>query len=227
MLKVADDPVVRPVVHRQNITPKRKATKQLSVTLYFDNYGFDPNFFHVPVGTTVKVTNISTKGPMIFEALADQPNQNPALDLGIIGENQTKEFTLSRPGVWQYEANHNPSLRGLIGTAAASDYYQYMAPDAQITAGYIFVRYDDYGFMPNELNVPVGTTVVLKNVTDNSQPGISSFKQLPGEAINPALDIGPLSKQHTKTFQLNTRGKWVLENIDHPYAKALASISVY
>lgn len=196
-------------------------------TIYFDNYGFDPNILHLPIGTKVNVKNISTIGNLRFEALSGQQNQNYALDLGNIAEGQSKSFVLTRSGVWQYEGNHNPSLRGLIGTAAVSDYKPFMAPDANDTSGAILIKYDDYGFMPNEIKVPVGTIVSLWNVTDKTQPGVSTFYQYPNSSPNPVLNIGNLGKQQTKTFVLSTKGSWILENVNQPVDKGLASITAY
>lgn len=197
-----------------------------NVTIYFDNYGFDPNILHVPIGTRVNVKNISTTGSLLFEALEGQPNQNVALNLGSIAENQSKSFRVTRPGVWQYEGNDNPSIRGLIGTAANSSLTPGIYPNAKITSGNLFIKYDDYGFMPNEINVPVGTRITLKNVTDNTQPGVSTFEQSSGPP-NPSLNVGPLNKQQSAAFYLTTKGSWLLSDIDQPTAKAQAQISAY
>lgn len=224
----ANDVTHYPVtLNKPPATAKKVNTNMSAPTIYFDNYGFDPNILHVPIGTTVNVTNISTTGTLRFEALSGQPNQNYALDLGTIGEGQTKSFTITRFGAWQYEGNHNPSLRGLIGSAAVSDYKPFMAPDASDTSGAILIKYDDYGFMPNEIKVPVGTIVSLWNVTDKTQPGVSTFYQYPNASPNPVLNIGNLAKQQTKTFVLNTKGSWILENVNQPLDKGLARITAY
>jgi plastocyanin len=224
----ANDVIHYPAALTKHPVAAKKVNRVMSApTIYFDNYGFDPNILHVPVGTKVNVTNISTNGILRFEALSGQPNQNYALDLGVIKEGQTKSFTITRSGAWQYEGNHNPSLRGLIGTAAVSDYKPFMVPDASDVSGAILIKYDDYGFLPNEIKIPAGTIVSLWNVTDKTQPGVSTFYQYPNSSPNPALNIGNLAKQQTKTFVLSTKGSWILENVNQPVDKGLASITAY
>lgn len=195
------------------------------ITIYYDNYGFDPNELTVPVGSHVAVKNISSQEMLTFNSIPNQPNA--ILDLGQIAKNQSKAFIMSRAGVWQFEANNQPEIRGEIGTGRLS-ITPAIYPDARIHNNPVSISYDDYGFMPNEVSVPVGTTVTLTNNSTNTQPGPSLFQEGPGStAANPALNIGSLQKQRSKSFTLNTRGTWILENAYQPAGKNLAQITSY
>lgn len=206
--------------------PRQASRPTSAVTLYFDNYGFDQNDLKLPVGTAVTVKNIATTGPLDFEALSYQPDQNTDLDLGTINPGDAKSFTIRRSGMWQYQGNGNPQFRGVIATAAKSSYDPSLTPNAKITAHTINIVYDDYGFMPNEVTVPVGTTITLRNGTDDTQPGVSHFAERQSDVHkNPALDLGIFQKQQVKTFTLTTKGSWELENIDQPTEKALMRIT--
>lgn len=202
-------------------------TSTTVVTIYFDNFGFDPNEATVPLGSTVSFDNISTSGPLNVEAVGwyGNPVANSPLNVGTIDEGQSKTITLSQSGVWQYQGDLNPSIRGEIGTGPLSVQPQ-MDPNAKITTKTLSMVYDIYGFMPNEVTVPVGTTITLSNITNNSQPGASTFEEEPGQTpANPALDVGTLQKQQSASFFLTTPGSWTLEDIDQPLAKALSQIT--
>ncbi|MHB1865008.1 MAG: cupredoxin domain-containing protein [Candidatus Saccharimonadales bacterium] len=217
--------------HKSNHSKPVSPTNQTSsVTVYFDNYGFDPNLISVPIGETVNFKNISTIGPIYLEAVdwKGYPEYGSPFDLGEISEGMSKSMKVTTNGVWQYEANNNPSLRGEIGSGAVS-VKPYVYPNADIHSTTLKMVYDIFGFMPNEVSVPVGTTITLKNITNNiAQPGPSLFKELPGEQpSNPSLDLGILNKQQSKSFTLATIGRWHLDNVDQPRNKALSLISVH
>lgn len=206
--------------------PRQTSNPSSAATLYFDNYGFDQNDLKLPVGTKVTVKNISTKGPLDFEALPYQPDQNTDLNLGTINQGDSKSFTVARSGMWQYQGNGNPQFRGVIATAAKSSYDPMLTPNTPITAHMFNVVYDDYGFMPNEITVPVGTTIALRNGTDDTQPGVSHFAENRSDTPqNPALNLGIFQKQEVKTFKLTAKGSWQLENVDQPTEKALMRIT--
>jgi len=196
-------------------------------TIFFDNYGFDPNQLTVPIGTIVKIKNIANV-TLNFQPLYGQPNQNDALSLGDILPGQVKSFLADRKGIWQYEANHNPSIRGEIGVANNSTYSAQQLPDAMIKYKIVDLIYDDYGFLPNELRVPLNTKIRLINQTTNTEPGVSNFEQVPGtEPINSSLNLGIIAKGQAKTFNLNTKGIWLLEDSYQPSSKAISQIEVY
>lgn len=217
----------RPAAQIAKVIPQSHSAANLTpaATLYFDKYGFDQNILEVAVGTHITVKNISSTA-VDFEALPGQPDQNEDLDLGTINAGDAKSFTVARSGVWQYQGNGNPQLRGSITTAQKSSYDPSLTPDAHVSAHVFNIVYDDYGFAPNEITVPVGTTIALKNVTDDTQPGVSHFAESTHDTSrNPALDIGELQKQQVKTFTLTAKGSWELENIDQPTEKALMRIT--
>jgi hypothetical protein len=101
-------PTVKPKPVSKQKTPQ-------SITIDYDVYGFMPNIIHASVGTQIIVRNTSG-GPMYFQALPDQPNQNPELDLGFINNGQEKSFVLTITGTWQFQNQYETSDRGLITT---------------------------------------------------------------------------------------------------------------
>lgn len=214
------------IQHYAVVAHTSAASKPVPVVLNFDNYGFDPNILHIPKGTTVIVKNISTKGSLLFESLTPQVPSHAFLDLGTIRQGQQKSFKVATSGVWQYEGNNIPSLRGVISTVNKPSFRPSMEPNASIKKPIVHLVYDDYGFMPNEITVSPGTVVQLKNITDNTQPGVSAFEEQPGQVPYPALNVGSLPKQSTAAMKLNRKGSWILENIDQPTLKALARITI-
>ncbi len=103
-------PIVKP-----KPKPVIKQTKPQSITIDYDVYGFMPNIVHAKIGTQIIVDNTSG-GPMYFQALPYQPNQNPELDLGFIANDQEKSFVLTISGTWQFQNQYEGSDRGLITT---------------------------------------------------------------------------------------------------------------
>lgn len=95
--------------------PVPTQTKIQAITIDYNVYGFMPNIIHAPVGTTIIVQNTSGS-PMYFRSLPNQPNQNPALNLGNIENNQTKSFVITVSGTWQFENAYESSDRGLLTT---------------------------------------------------------------------------------------------------------------
>ncbi len=85
-----------------------------TITILYNNYGFDPNTVNVPVGTTVFVKNSATDGPMVFNELPHQSSPNPELNLGIIEMGQEKSFTLTIKGTWQFQNGNEASDRGIL-----------------------------------------------------------------------------------------------------------------
>jgi len=197
-------------------------------TIYYDNYGFDPNILNTPIKSKVIVKNISNKGPLLFEALYNQPNQNDALNLGVINQGGSKSFVITKAGVWQYEGNNNPSIRGIIGTSIKTTFKNYMIPDKPLKNHTLLIRYDDYGFVPNQVTVPINTKIILQNITDNTQPGPSLFELTStNQSANSQQIIGLLQKQQAQSFRLNKLGNWLLVNIYQPPTKAIAHIAIY
>jgi len=202
-------------------------TNRYQNTIYFDNYGFDPNELTVPIGTIVIIKNI-TNYNLNFQPLYGQPNQNVALSLGNIQPGASKSFLADERGIWQYEANHNPSIRGEIGVGDVSSYREDQMPNAKIKAPSVNLIYDDYGFLPNELRIKANTKIVLINKTTDTEPGPSNFEQVPDSgSINPNLNLGLINKDQSKTFVISQPGKWLLEDSYQPSAKAISQIEVY
>lgn len=102
-----------PIITKPKPVPARPKTQP--ITIDYNVYGFMPNIIHAPVGTQIIVQNTSG-APMYFQPLPYQPNQNPALDLGIIENNQTKSFAITVSGTWQFENEYESSDRGLLTT---------------------------------------------------------------------------------------------------------------
>ncbi len=219
---------ITPITSKTNSTTNNP-TRTSNVIIYFDNYGFDPNIATIPVGTLVTFKNISTKGSLTL-AQVDWTGRfiyNTSLDLGVINEGQSKSFTINEDGVWQYEGNHNPSLRGEIAGGSTLSIQPYMYPNSTVTTSSLNMQYNAYGFMPNEISVPAGTTIKLTNDVDKSQPGPSLFQESPADVIkNSELNIGLLQKKQSKSFVINTPGTYLLEDAYQPSAKGLAQITV-
>lgn len=103
----------------KKVTPSPKKTTApvmptvTPVIITYDTYGFTPNIIKIPVDTPLIITNTS-KGPMVFEGLPNQPNNIPQLNQGIIEVGQKKTFTIHHPGVWQFMNGNEPSDRGII-----------------------------------------------------------------------------------------------------------------
>lgn len=229
------DPLPGPKIIHTNSHPEvrtalNKSSTNISsqaVTIYFDNYGFDPNELTVPMGTVVEVKNISTLGALNFQPLYGQSNQNYALSLGLIGEGQSKSFVVAKKGVWQYEGDNNPSLRGEIGEGDGSSYNYQQNPNATITSKSLTLEYNDYGFIPNEITVPLGTKITFYNLTTNTQPGPMLFKQVPNQpSNNPALNLGVIYKQQHKSFIASSVGSWQFEDAYQPAAKGIGQLTV-
>ena len=101
-LKVSPKPVI-PTVS----TPS-------TVTILYNNYGFDPNSLNITLGTVVYVKNTASDGPMVFDELPHQVNPNPELNLGIIPMGQEKSFKVTVKGTWQFQNGNEASDRGIL-----------------------------------------------------------------------------------------------------------------
>jgi plastocyanin len=202
-----------------------KAANSSKVVIYYDNYGFDPNVLTIPVGTTVYVKNIST-GPLSFMDMPAQAVPNPSFNLGSIPIGQEKSFVIKNKGVWQYEANGHPEIRGEIGTGPSS-YTASQLPNNSIdkTAKNLTVVYDDYGFMPNELSISSGSQITLKNKTTRTQPGPSEFS-VASQDGSVSQTFGPIQKGTTATINIGSSGSWELLNDYQPAGKNTAGIQV-
>jgi plastocyanin len=201
----------KPLPH-PNIGPISQPLNK-NVVVLFDQYGFEPNQFQVPIGVTVEVTNAST-APLLFMALPGQADQLYVLDLGMIAPGSSKSFTVNRLGSWQFQANNNPALRGEISTIAANPDWNGLSalqlPRYNSATHSLLINYTDYGFVPNISSVPVGTKVTILNSTDE---GGMYFRQLTSDSEqNPALDLGILEMGQSKSFTLNVKGVWHFVN---------------
>ncbi len=202
-------------------------TRNINITIYYDEYGFDPNILTLPIGTNVTVDNISTR-QLEFNSVPEQAQQNSALNLGLIASGATKRFQIAKSGIWQFEGNNDPETRGVISTGSKLSVKPQMLPDARISSNKLDIVYDDYGFMPNEISVPVGTIITLTNASTKTQPGPTLFKQGAGMGgINPELNIGVLEKRQSKSFVVTNAGSWLLQNAYQPHQKAFVRINVY
>lgn len=114
----ANETFIKKPAKKQTTYNHKKITKKpvssnnpKQVTIRYDNYGFTPNILSVPLGTKITIINTSN-GPMIFQGLPGQPNNNPELNLGIINQGQTKSFIANEQGVWQFQNGNESSDRG-------------------------------------------------------------------------------------------------------------------
>lgn len=202
------------------------------VTIYYTNYGFNPNILSVPLASNVTVKNISD-GPLLVKTIYGQ--NNPDLELGNIAKGESKTFTMAHEGVWQYEGNSNPEIRGLIQTGPLTPDLRAQQPALSATSpspvkdGKVVIKYDDFGFVPNQITVPVGTTVTVVNLSDDTQPGPMYFRKRPGQASsNPDLNLGIIEKQQQKSFTLTTKGTWQYEHAyQAPFGKGFGQITAY
>jgi len=223
----------------QNLTLKKVAkplsvrTKQVvnnkQLTVYFDNFGFDPNEVTVPIGYQVSIKNISNLGPIFIEAVNWQgyPLTNSIFNLGEINENQAKTITINQKGVWQYQADDNPSYRAVLGTGQSLSVQSYMEPNGLINSHQVHVIYDIFGFMPNEITVPIGEKVSITNLTNNSQPGPMLFEEAPDQSPAPFLNLGIINKNQTKSFMASLKGQWQFIDPYQPDEKNRGQITVY
>lgn len=196
--------------NKQNDPSTSKQTSANSgVSIVFDSYGFEPNQFRVPVGTKVTVKNESGAS-LLFQALPGQPNQLDSLNLGNIAPNQSKSFTINKEGSWQFQANNNPALRGDVsGTAqnqSSARLTQSELPTYDPSTHTLLINYNDYGFLPNEVTVPAGTKITIKNSTNE---GGMDFEELSSDPTrDPALSLGLINKGQQRTFVLSNPGTY-------------------
>lgn len=187
----------------------QQTTAKDVVAVVFDTYGFEPNQFRVPVGTKITVKNESS-APLLFQALPGQPNQLDSLNLGNISPNQAKSFTINKEGSWQFEANNNPALRGDISGTAQSQssarLSQSELPTYDPNTHSLLINYNDYGFLPNDVTVPAGTKITIKNSTNE---GGMDFQELSSDPIkDPALSLGIINMGQQQTFVLSRAGTY-------------------
>lgn len=72
------------------------------------------------------------------------------------------------------------------------------------------VTYNDYGFEPNESTVPVGTTVTIKNATNE---GGMVFEQISGPTpFAGMVNLGDIAMGKSASFTLNRPGTYVFQN---------------
>ena len=74
----------------------------------------------------------------------------------------------------------------------------------------IQINYDDYGFSPNIVTVPVGTQVVVANLATD---GPMIFTEVPNQpSSNPALELGTINMGQQRSFVLTEKGTWQFQN---------------
>jgi plastocyanin len=213
----------------QKLHHTKKSFQNKQITIYFDNFGFDPNEVTVPFGYKILFKNISNLGSIFVQAVNwnGYPIANSIFNLGQIGENQEKTITINQKGVWQYEVNHNPSYRAELGIGHNLSVKSFMDPNGTINGNQINIVYDIYGFMPNKITVPIGERVNITNLTNNSQPGPMFFEEAPNQSIPaPFLNLGVIDKKQTKSFIANLKGSWQFMDPYQPNQKNHGQITV-
>lgn len=74
----------------------------------------------------------------------------------------------------------------------------------------ITINYDDYGFSPNIVTVPVGTRVVVANTATD---GPMVFTEVPNQPTsNPELELGMINMGQQKSFVVTEKGTWQFQN---------------
>ncbi len=177
--------------------------------LVFDKYGFMPNQFSVPVGTKVLVENKSAS-PLLFQALANQPNQLNSLNLGTIDAGSSSSLVVSKLGSWQFQANNNPALRGDITASRPGKsplgLIEKELPQYNPATHSLLINYTDYGFVPNIVSVPAGTKITVMNSTNEG--GMDLIEMNGDTAPAPVLNQGIIEKGQTASFTLSRPGTY-------------------
>ncbi len=219
-------PIIKPKISTNNCSNK--------IIIYFDKYGFDPNELTVPLNSQVTVKNI-TNNNLLFEALANQPNQNYALDLGSIPPHGSSSFQVSKMGVWQFEANNQPEIRGEIGVGPLGYYPTGLCFNEnkntfhRIKKPIFKIWYDSFGFMPNLISVLTGTKIIIDNKSTFTQPGPMFFTPRSTDSPNiySLLKLGFIDKQQQKSFVAQYPGVYKYQDVYQPQPKSLGEINVY
>lgn len=219
-----------PIVNKKNKT----SSCSNQIVIYFDKYGFEPNELTVPLNSQVTVKNITDKN-LLFEALANQPNQNNALNLGIIPPSSSKSFQVIKSGVWQFQANNQPEIRGEIGVGPLGYYPPKLCYNKFKNGFYALAKktfkifYDSYGFMPNLISVKTGTNIVIYNKSTFTQPGPMFFapRSVDQSNIYQLLSLGFIYKQQQKSFIAQYPGIYKYQDVYQPQPKSLGEINVY
>ncbi len=205
--KIVSSKTVSPPNIKTKTAPK--ATNVSPVIINYDQYGFQPNQFRVPIGTTIGVKNNSNT-ILDFQALPNQPNQLKGLNIGNINSGQTKYFKLTKIGSWQFQANSNPAIRGDVSATPAGQssvrLSQNEMPVYNPTNKTLLLNYTNYGFLPNMAKVPVGTKVTVRNST--TQGGMYFMESSTDSIQNPSLNLGYIAKGSSVSFVLNQPGTW-------------------
>lgn len=196
-------------VYHQIDLPFPNSAPTPQVTITFDQYGFEPNQFRVPVGTKINVTN-ATDSPLLFEPLSGQANQLLSMALGYIASDQNKSFTITKTGNWQFEGDNSPAIRGdLVATPVGASTATLSAtelPQYDPKAHSLLINYTNYGFVPNIAIVPVGTKITILNSTNQ---GGMSFDEVSNDPLpDPALNLGVLETGQEASVTLNRPGTW-------------------
>jgi len=219
-----------PIIH------KKSSVNNCSnkIVIYFDKYGFEPNELTVPLNSQVTVRNTTNKN-LLFEALANQPNQNNALNLGTILPGGAKSFQINKSGVWQFQANNKPEVRGEIGVGSLGYYPSGLCYNKSKNSFYALTKktfkifYDSFGFMPNLISVKTGTSIVIYNKSTFTQPGPMFFapRQIDQSSIYQLLSLGFIYKQQQKSFIAQYPGIYKYQDVYQPQPKSLGEVKVY
>ncbi len=74
----------------------------------------------------------------------------------------------------------------------------------------VTITYDNYGFSPNIVKVPVGTTVIVVN---KASDGAIVFRELTSNpSPNPELNLGMINMGQQKSFVVTKKGTWQFQN---------------
>jgi plastocyanin len=206
-----------PVQHIASVQPQPVPASPPQVTLIFDQYGFEPNEFKVPVGTVIMVKNTTNK-VLNFQSLPYNPTPLPGLNIGVIAPGTWAQFSVSKLGSWQFQANNNPALRGDVTGISVSGSWSGLTnnelPRYDAKTKSLLLNYTDYGFLPNIVTVPVGTKVTVLNSTDE---GGMYFSEMPGyTSPDPGMQLGIIGMNQSASFTLTRAGTWHYVNTWEP-----------
>lgn len=86
----------------------------------------------------------------------------------------------------------------------------------------ITIDYNDYGFSPNIINVPLGTIIYVKNLATD---GSMVFQELPNQPLNSELDLGTIQMNQEKSFTAQIKGSWQFYNADETTDRGILTVS--
>ncbi len=89
-------------------------TATSSVTIIYTDSGFSPSSVKVISGGSVTVKNNSSRTIQFDSNPHPAHTDNTELNLGLVGAGESKSFTVTKKGTWEYHDHLNASAGGTI-----------------------------------------------------------------------------------------------------------------